>query len=255
MSVQMIRTFRESLKKSPQCGLGITYAEPGIIERIGADWDWIWIDGQHSILDDRDIVDAVRTGNLIQRPVVVRVPGHDPGAIGKALDTAAEGVMVPMINNADQAYRAVKASKFPPLGSRSFGGRRPAEQNGRGYANPGIPQPLLVCQIETAEGIKNVDAIAGVEGVDALFMGLDDIRLEAGLMMDNPLPDGYFSDTLRKVADAAKLHTIHAGGIFITPAAIREAVELGFRLLIPAADVFFFFFCSKEKAREVRACL
>ncbi|UCD29425.1 MAG: aldolase, partial [Planctomycetota bacterium] len=107
----MIDKFRELLAGGPQLGLDIMYPAPGIIERIGPDWDWVWIDGQHGELDERDVLEAVRACNLIGRPAVVRVPGHDMGVIGKALDTAAEGIMVPLINDANQARAAVEAAK------------------------------------------------------------------------------------------------------------------------------------------------
>ena len=255
MTVSMINSFLASLSENPQFGLGIMYPAPGIIERIGPDWDWIWIDGQHGNLDYHDIMAAVRACSLIQRPAVVRVPGNDAGIIGKTLDTAAECVMVPMIDNADQARGAVQASKFAALGARSFGGRRPTDLDGRAYANRDTAQPLLICQIETAEGLKNVNFIAGVEGVDIVFFSTDDIRLEAGLPMDKQPPDGFFSDAMHKIAEASKSNNKIAGGVFTTPDAIKEAVKIGYRLICVTADVVFLATGSKKKAQEIRQCL
>ena len=252
MTLHLINSFRNAIDKCPQIGIGIMYPSPGIIERIGPDWDWVWIDGQHGTLDYHDIVNAVRACNLIQRPAVVRVPGYDAGDIGKALDTGAEGVMVPMINNAEQAYGAVKASKFAPVGSRSYGGRRPVDMDGRGYANRGVVQPLLICQIENAAGLQNVNSIAEIEGVEALFFGPDDMSLEAGLPMDKPRPNGYFKDAVRSIAAAAKSYNKIAGGVFTSPETVREAAELGYRLIISTADVALLASGSQEKAREVR---
>jgi len=93
-------TFFELLSKGPQLGLGIMYPASGMIERVGCDWDWVWIDGQHGELGYTDILSAVRACNLIKKPTIVRVAGHEAGEIGKALDTAADGVMVPMVQNA-----------------------------------------------------------------------------------------------------------------------------------------------------------
>ena len=251
MTLQMINMFSKSLEKGPQFGLGILYPAPGIIERIGPDWDWIWIDGQHGNLDYHDILAAVRACNLIQRPSIVRVPGLETGYISKVLDTAAEGVMVPMINDAEQAYEAVKAAKFAPLGNRSFGGRRTVDLDGRGYANRDVAEPLLICQIETPAGLRNTDAIAGVEGVDVLFFGPDDMRVEAGFPMDENPPDGYFSDAIQMIVDAAKSHNIIAGGVFTTPESIRESVELGYKLIVSASDVHLLATGSKKKAQTV----
>ena len=238
--------LRASLAAGPQLGLCIMYPAPGIVERIGPDWDWLWIDGQHGELDYNDILAAVRAGELVHRPAVVRVPGHEAGGIGKALDTCAAGIMVPMVDDADQARQIVQAAKFPPLGSRSYGGRRPIDRVGRGYANPDQEQPLLVCQIETPRGLENAEAIAAVDGVDALFFGPDDMALRAGLPMDAPRPDGCFDDAHRKVAQAARSCEKLAGGVFRTPTALRFAVEIGYRLIVSAADVLFLAESSKQ---------
>ena len=72
-----MKTFAELLAEGPQIGLSHMYPAPGIIERIGPDWDWIWIDAQHGELDYSDVLGSVRACNLIGKPAVVRVPGHE----------------------------------------------------------------------------------------------------------------------------------------------------------------------------------
>jgi 4-hydroxy-2-oxoheptanedioate aldolase len=252
MTLPLIHSFRSALEKKPQIGLGIMYPAPGIIERIGPDWDWIWIDGQHGTLDYGDIVAAVRACNLIKRPAVVRVPDHEPGFIGKALDTGAEGVMLPMVNSAEEAQDAVKASKFAPLGARSYGGRRTIDLDGRGYANPGNLQPLLICQIETSKGLASVEDIAAVDGVDALFFGPDDMTLEAGLPMDVPPPAEYFTEAKRAVADAAQRNNIITGGVFTSPEALREGIRMGYHLMVATADVVLLAGGSRQKSEEMK---
>ena len=247
----MIKGFQASLAAGPQLGVCVMYPAPGIIERIGPDWDWIWIDGQHGEMGYQDILACVRACDLVGRPSIVRVPGHDAGAIGKVLDAGAAGVMVPMVDDAEQAKQAVRAAKFPPLGSRSYGGRRPIDRFGRGYANRDEAQPLLVCQIETPEGLANVDAIAAVDGVDVLLFGPDDMALRQGMPMDAPRPEGCFDDAHRKVAQAARSHGKHAGGVFLTPATMRFAVEIGYRLIVSAADVLFLAQGSKQSSETL----
>jgi len=244
-----------SLRQGLQMGLCIMYPASGIIERIGPDWDWLWIDGQHGELAYADILAAVRACNLIQRPAVVRVPGHDPGAIGLALDTGADAVMVPMVDDVDQAHHVVNAAKFPPLGNRSYGARRPIDLHGRAYANADHEQPLLVCQIETLTGLKNVEAIAAVDGVDVLFFGPDDISMRQGMPMDEPRPEGHFDDALQKVADAAQACDKIAGGVFPNPKAMQQAAAMGFRLAVAGADVLFLADGSSAKADLMRKAL
>ncbi len=251
----MKSSLKQAIENRPQLGMFNFYPAPGIIERIGPDWDWILIDGQHGELGYEDILAAVRACDLTGRYSVVRVPGHEAGVIGKILDTAADAVMVPMVDNAEQAALLVQAARFPPLGRRSFGGRRPIDRYGRGYAQDDLRQPLLICQIETRAGLENVDAIAAVPGVDALLFGPDDAALADGLTMDEPRPAGYFDEALKRVADAAKKHGIIAGGPFVNPADLQKALAWGYRLIVGTADVTLLAAGSRAQSQQLKDCL
>lgn len=162
-------------------GLSVSYPAPGIIERIGPDWDWLWLDGQHGQLADYGTMLAmVRACHGIGRPAFVRVPGHEPSWIGLALDMAAAAVIVPQIDTVEQALGAVRAAKFPPLGNRSFGGRRPIDLQGRSYVGAANTATQLICQIESPEALRNAGDIAAIPGVDGLFLGPDDLSLRSG---------------------------------------------------------------------------
>lgn len=244
--------FVEDLRVAPRLGICISYPAPGIIERIGADWDWLWIDGQHGELSYADMLNAVRVADLVGRPSVVRVPGHDAGAIGVALDMLPDGVMVPMVNHEEQAKAIVQAAKFPPLGSRSYGGRRPIDVLGRSYAHADRPQPLLVCQIETPEGVDHAEAIAAVPGVDVLFLGPDDMALRAGMAMDKPRAFDCFGDVLKKVAQAAVSNGKLAGSAFITSEALTFGIGLGYRMIVVGGDMTLLTAGSQEKKHALR---
>src|SRR6185436_15114752 len=165
-----MQSFRSALAAGmPQLGLSIMYPSPGVIERIGPEWDWIWIDSQHGELDSRDVLAVVRACELVNRPAIVRVAGHEFGPIGLALDTNAAGVIVPCVDTPEQAKAIVDAAKFPPLGKRSYGGRRAIDLQGRSYSDHANQSVLLICQIESPQAIENADAIAAIDGVDALF--------------------------------------------------------------------------------------
>ena len=248
----MIMEFVKSLKDGPQLGLGIMYPSAGIIERIGPDWDWIWIDGQHGQLSYPDVLSAVRAANLIQKPAIVRTPSHDSGVIGQYLDCAAEGIMIPMINNAVQARQAVENAKFPPLGSRSYGGRRPIDLYGRQYANASSPQPLLVCQIETKQALEKCDEIAAVDGVDAIFLGPDDIAMQYSLDMEKPKPKDFLNESIEIVAKAAAKYGKIAGIVAADQGTFSTVVKAGYRLVVGSADVSLLASGSKNQAQILR---
>ena len=251
----ILRSFKNALEKKPLPGFCSMYPAPGIIERIGQDWDWCWIDTQHGEWGMHDAVQAVRACNLAGIFALVRVPGQDPATIGRILDTACHAVMVPMVENREQAEAVVRAARFAPQGHRSYGGRRPIDLYGRAYAHSDQPQPLVVCQIESPEALEQADAIAATDGVDALFFGPDDMALARGMPMDQPRPAGCFDAEMAAVAAAAQRHGKIAGGVFGTSAALTQALALGYRLVACTGDVPLLASNSQAAARSCRAAM
>lgn len=249
--------FLQNLKTStPQLGVCIMYPSPGVVERIGADWDWIWVDGQHGQLGYNEVLNIVRACDLLQRPAFVRVPGHDPGAIGLALDTGAAGVIVPCVNTPEQAQQLVLAAKFHPLGDRSYGGRRPIDLQGRTYSDTANEDVLLIAQIETPRAIENVEAIAAIPGIDALFLGPDDLMLRRGYDMTAPRNRASLGDDMQKVMDACRANNKIGVMVGASEEMLSLSVELGFSMIVAGGDVPFLANGSKqasEAARKVMA--
>src|SRR5690242_18862794 len=104
-------------------GFALCYNCPGIVERIGRDWDWIWIDAQHGQFSYSDVVSAVRAVEVVGGRAVLRPPGKSPEWLGMYADLAPAGIMVPMVNSAAEARHVVESLRFPPLGKRSYGSR------------------------------------------------------------------------------------------------------------------------------------
>ncbi len=214
------------------------YPAPGIIERIGKDWDWVWLDGQHGQLGGYDtMLSMVRACDLVGRPAFVRVPDHEKGGIALAADMGAKAVIVPQVDTVEQAEALVRALKFPPLGNRSFGGRRPIDLHGRGYYRS--KDVWLVCQIESPEALENADAIAALPGVDALFLGPDDLMLRWGVPLENSSDMIRLEAAIEKVATVCQRH----GKASICVAAGAEATRLAFlhgvRYLVGGGDAMF----------------
>ena len=100
---------------------------------------------------------------------ITRVAANDAAAIGKSLDMGAQGLVIPMVNTAEEAARAVAAAHYPPRGHRSMGPIR--AHLTFGFELEDLESPVVIAMIETAPGLANVDAIASVPGVDALYVG------------------------------------------------------------------------------------
>jgi 4-hydroxy-2-oxoheptanedioate aldolase len=247
--------FRERLKSGrPQIGFNFMYPSPGAVERIGADWDWIWLDGQHGQLGNYDVMlSMVRACDLIGRPAMVRVPHHEFGSIGLALDMGAAGVIVPVVDTVEDAKRAVFAAKFPPLGGRSYGGRRPIDLWGRTYSDTANAQTMLIAQIESPLAVENAERIAALDGVDALFLGPDDIMLRRGYPMTAPRSKETLGKDMEAVARACRNAGKVACGVGFGAEMFRFYAETGFAMIVAGGDVPFLANTSASVSKEMRA--
>lgn len=237
----------------PQLGINMMYPSPGAIERIGPDWDWIWIDGQHGEIGYSEMLAMVRACNHINRPAFVRAPHHEFGSIGLALDAAPTAVIVPVVDTPGQAKAVVKAAKFPPVGGRSYGGGRPVDLAGRLYSDTANEDVLLVVQIESPEAIDNAEAIAAIDGVDALFLGPDDIMLRRGYAMSAPRSEQTLGKDMQAVVAACRKHgkfSVASGGV--NARMVKYAADVGFHMIVAAADIRFLASASEKAAKEAR---
>ena len=249
-------SFRSLLQAGRrQLGLCVMYPAPGAVERIGPDWDWIWLDGQHGQLGYRELLDLVRACDLIGRPAFVRVPGHEGGPIGLALDMGAAGVIVPCVDTPQQAQAAVEAAKFPPLGKRSYGGRRPIDFRGRAYSERANQETMLVVQVETPQALAAAEQIAQVPGVDALFLGPDDLMLRRGFPMDTPRSRHTLGPDMEAVVRACRQHGKVSVMVGMGAEMLGLCLELGFQMIVAGGDVPFLANASKQAAQEARALL
>jgi 4-hydroxy-2-oxoheptanedioate aldolase len=139
--------------------------------------DWVCIDQQHGLIDDAAMRVMVQATAIRRTPTLVRVPWNDPAPIMRALDAGADGVIVPMVNSADEAKRAAFATRYPPNGYRSWGALRSGMAN-RNF-NPASANQQSVClvMIETMEGVDNLDEILDVPGVDGALVGPNDLSI------------------------------------------------------------------------------
>ncbi|RAV76533.1 HpcH/HpaI aldolase family protein, partial [Aerococcus loyolae] len=144
-------------------------------------FDWVLIDMQHGGMDYQMAVDMIRAIDLAGVAPIVRVPWNDPGIIGRVLDAGALGLVIPMIETVEDARRAVDACLYPPAGRRSFGPVRVALRDGNGYFATANDRVAVIPMIETSAALAAVDEIAGLPGVDAVFVGPFDLSVALGL--------------------------------------------------------------------------
>lgn len=230
------------------------YPNAGIIEGMGPGWDFSWMDMQHGQHDFESTLDAIRAAEATGLHTLVRVPGSDPDVMSKVADMDPDAVMVPMVNTADQARAAVRALHFPPLGSRSYGGRRVIDRHGRNFYKD--RDLLVVVQIETLEALSCVDEIAAVEGVDLLFFGPDDMKLRMGLDLSTPVSENkQLCDALRQVAAASKTAGKHCGVVAVTPELVRLNVDYGYQFIVGGGDSMFLKSGAADALKNLRGAV
>lgn len=143
--------------------------------------DSIIIDGEHGHISDDSMHNSVAAISALGVSPVIRIRGPVHDIIKRALDTGAHGIMVPQINNAEEAQQIVASSKFPPQGVRGQGSAFPAIAHGLTtpeYMKSANETLITMIQIETKAGVENVDAICAVPGVDMVFIGPNDLAID-----------------------------------------------------------------------------
>ncbi len=238
----------------PLLGLYHGFPAEGILETIGPGWDFVWIDGQHGQFSIDTALRAVRTASALGLETVLRVPTHDAGLLAQYADTAASAMMIPQVESAEVAAAVVRALRFPPRGSRSFGGRRPIDAHGRDYYR--TREPLVVVQIESQTALESVEQIAAVEGVDLLFFGADDMKLSLALPVETLVGDNdQLSQAQGHIARAARAAGKGCGCGIVKPQDVSILAEMGYHLLAIGGDVPFLRTGARQALDEGRRAL
>jgi 4-hydroxy-2-oxoheptanedioate aldolase len=181
---------------------------------------FVCLDQQHGLIGDDALLPMLQALAATGTPAVVRVQANDAAAIGRALDRGAAGVLVPLVGGAEEAASAVAACHHPPRGTRSYGPTRLA------WA-PLPADPICIVMIETVEAVEQAEAIAAVEGLDAVFVGPSDLALSAGLPLSAQLDDPGFADLVARVAQACRDRGLPLGAYCASPAHVHRFRELG----------------------------
>lgn len=201
----------------------------------GAGFDWLFVDAEHGALDPRDVLMILQTvGGRV--PCLVRVPILDEAWIKRALDAGADGVIVPQVSTADQAERAVRYAHFAPRGTRGLGTSR-ANRYGNsmaGVLDRAREQTVVVVQAESGEAIKNIESIARVSGLDAVFVGPFDLSASLGRPGEVDHPE--MRKAINRVSEACRGAGVRTGIFALGAAGLKNRPAEGFTLLAAGVD-------------------
>src|SRR6185369_3623203 len=243
------KQFKAQLREGkPKFGLFVNSHSPTVAEQLAhSGYDWLLIDTQHGPMSNETLsgmLAGCSNGGAIS---MVRVGGYDDRAgIQQALDMGSNGVLVPYINTAEEAALAVSCCRYPlpPIrGTRSvyFPQRSMNAAGLLGYAGAANDNTIIALQVETADCIKNIDAIAAVPGVDMLFLGQNDLCMSMGLYEKYEFPHMYTSPELgeatNKLIAAAKKNNVILGIFLFGTSRVGEFLEKGFTFVSVGNDL------------------
>jgi len=177
--------FKAALAKSePQYGIWAGFACGYAAEMVASfGYDWMLIDGEHAPNTVPTLLAQLQAVAPYSCAPVVRAVTHDPVLIKQLLDVGVQTLMIPMVESAEQARNLVKAMRYPPHGIRGVGGGLTRATRWDGvpdYLRTADQQLCLIVQVESRAGVENVEEIAAVEGVDAVFIGPADLSTGMG---------------------------------------------------------------------------
>src|SRR5215218_9949694 len=198
--------------------------------------DYVCVDQQHGVVGYDSMVPMFQAIRAEGAAPITRVLSNDPFLIMKALDAGAWGVIVPLVNSAEDAARAVSACRYPPQGIRSFGPVRAAGVIGSRDPEKLGGEVLCLVMVETREALERVDEIAATPGVDGIYIGPSDLALSLGLPPTLEVTEGEHVEAVRRIREACHEHGIAAGIHSPSGDWARSHAEAGFDLVTVASD-------------------
>lgn len=231
-------TLKEKLNAG-QATLGpfVGFPSPAIVETMGwMGFDFVIIDCEHGPIDYETAENMIRAAELSGTTAIVRIGLNEQQHIQRYMDAGADGVLIPLVNNAQDALKVVNAVKYPPMGKRgAFSGRgaRFGVGTGPDYFAKANEETFVAIQIETPEAIENADEIIATPNVDAVFLGPGDLSLNFGF--PGQMEHEQVVDAIESLVGKVKAAGKHAGTLGNYPAHAKFWHDRGVNWLVSAA--------------------
>ncbi|MBV9919352.1 MAG: 2,4-dihydroxyhept-2-ene-1,7-dioic acid aldolase [Pseudonocardia sp.] len=199
-------------------------------ELIGSvGFDFVCIDLQHGVIDDVAVLPMLQAIAATGTPTMVRVQTNAPELICRALDRGADGVVVPLVDSADEAAAAVAACRYPPRGVRSYG---PV----RAPWHPPRAEPVCVVMVETPDAVAALPDILGVEGVGGVLIGPSDLALSHGMPVTAQHGDGAYDALVRAIVELCRAAKTPVGIFTASPEHARRFRAVGVTFVAGPTD-------------------
>ncbi len=245
MSINKELKMKNHLKEKLRNGTvtyGISIGTPcnDIVELASnMSFDWIWFDAEHGPLNTEMLHPMIQTNRNKNVTPLVRVPWNDMVHIKKALDIGAEGLIIPWVNNREQAEYAVRAAKYPPMGQRGLGARflNIAGYDLQDYIKTANEETFVMIQIETVEAVENLEEILTTQGIDAFLIGPNDLAASMGYTGQPLHPE--VEKVVKQIIDKAKELGVPGGYAATTIEINQKRIREGFQWITLGSDLGF----------------
>ncbi|MBN1876129.1 MAG: hypothetical protein JXA33_18035 [Anaerolineae bacterium] len=222
----------------PSVGTWLSLCSPAAAETMAhIGWDWLVVDVEHSPVGFDTMVNCFRAAQLGGAIPMARVPWNDTIWIQRTLDAGALGLVVPMVNSAEDAQHVVGNMKYATRGQRSFGGSRIAAYIDGDYRTWTDENLAIIVMIETVQAVENAEAILATEGVVGCFIGPNDLALSLGIHPRETGPGTVHEAAMMEVLAAAKKTGKAAGKHCFSAAELNLRIKQGFQFLALSSDL------------------
>lgn len=226
-----------------QLVVGATITVPSVetaAQLANSGFDFLWIEMEHSPITLETARNMILATRGLKAVPLIRVPVNEIWTAKRALDAGALGVIFPFTSTPELARQAVAACKYSPEGKRGFGPglagfRWPAPEEGYpSFANRNV---VVIILVEDKEGVENVEEIAATPGIDAIYIGVNDLSYSLG--RGGKFDDPVVQEAIAKIVSAARKNNIPVGRPGGSPEAIQRFMEEGFTLFQSPSETGF----------------
>jgi len=237
----MSKVLKQKIQNSElTIGSWISLAHPAIAEIMAnAGFDWLVVDLEHSVITIREAEELIRIIDLSGVTPLVRLTTNSPDQIKRVMDAGSHGIIVPMVNSADDAESAISAVRYPPDGNRGVGLAR-AQGYGvkfNNYFKSNQNDAVVIVQVEHIDAVNNLEEILSVDGVDGYLVGPYDLSCSLGIPGEFDHPE--FIETVGKINSVANRLNISGGTHIVEPdvSQLKNKIEEGQKIIAYSVDI------------------